>query len=131
VRATAIAAISVAGLLACSIAPSAGVWAINESTNDYVIRESGDLAGGVVSAWSLPAGASGFTMAGAGLMVEVLDAGTCALVATQDLKRDMLLTIDPHGRAEFVAQPDPPAMNSLLSSTYQCDTSPQRSTSTS
>jgi hypothetical protein len=103
------------------------LWAINESSNDYVVRTVSD---GFTAAWSLPAGSSGFIGTGTDLTLEVLDAATCALVAMEPLTRDVLLTIDPQGRADFIPQPDPPAMNDQLTHTTRCDSSsrPTRAT---
>jgi hypothetical protein len=58
--------------------------------------------------------------AGRNLDVDVLDARTCSLAATQTASGNMLVTVDAHGRVEFVAQPDAPAMDLTLQPTDSC-----------
>jgi hypothetical protein len=117
-------------------APSPAAWALNDSSNDYVIRlvDPGTDADSVslVDSWDLPHGASGYTAEMArGLVIEVLDATSCGLVLSQQVESDTLIDIDPRGKVEFIAQADPPAMNSPLVHSARCDTTPPPSTTTS
>jgi hypothetical protein len=114
--------------------PPREVWGLNDSTSDYVIRlvTSGPASGGseILGSWELRAGSSGrATSARDGQMLEVLDAGTCALAQEAPLRYDVLIDIDIRGRVTFVPQPQRPAMNEPLPTAQSC-TSPQPSTAT-
>ena len=114
--------------LAGSSGPLAGVWALNESTNDYVIRvvspESALSTATYGQSWAFVANGAGYTTAGRGMSVEVLNAGTCALVAQSPVTRDLLISVDQRGRVQFIPQADRPSIDTELSRTTACERAP-------
>lgn len=108
-------AVAASALVAgCSLAGSwdlpNSVWAINESTNHYVVRATdGD-------AWDLPPNSGGFVMERSDT-VDVLDATNCAVVATDRPATDILVTVDRQGRVDFVPQYEQPRLGELQPTT--------------
>ena len=103
----------------CSLAggPNAGVWGLNDSSNDYVVRI---WTSDVPSSWAFPAESAGFIASGRNLQVQILDRATCALVVTSEVSANVLISVDQHGRVEFLVQPEAPAMDVELNTSDEC-----------
>ena len=108
--------------MSANFGPTPGVWALNISSNSYLVRIWTPATGGVASrTWALPAGTGGFVAGGRNMEVEVLDRSTCSLVASRGVSGNVLVSVDVHGRVDFYAQPDAPAMNVELIRSTECD----------
>jgi hypothetical protein len=107
VRVLLAAALATAGCGLTGLTPTSSAWAFNDSTNHYVIRTSD------ADTWDLPPHAGGFLFSGGGLTMEVLDADNCIVVASEELKRDVLVSVDRQGRVDFLTQHEPPRMDDL------------------
>ena len=113
-RLLALAGIAASALTAsCSLAnplqSATSVWAINESSNHYVVRVGGD------EMWDLPPHAGGFVADGGTL--EILDADNCVVVATESPTNDVLVNVDAQGRVDFVPQYEQPSLGDLQPTT--------------
>jgi hypothetical protein len=98
----------------------ARVWALNESTNDYVVQTTVGEGGNIVDSWAFPAGSKGLAPVGTGyLWVHVLDARTCAVVDSEPLGETNVVNVDVRGLVSFssIRVPD---VTMELGRTTQC-----------
>ena len=112
-----------ASLVGCALAARPTVWAINESTNAYVVQMSLGESAAPLATWSLPAGASGSMASADGAWVRVLDSATCSLVEAQSMRDHTLISVDQRGRVSFLRQERETELAGELPRTSTCESS--------